>query len=166
LPEDIESSASVDLGPLELTIRQDRIDRIEGGGRLVIDYKSGRSFSYSVWRGLRPVEPQLPLYAATAASDGIAVLLLNQDGVAMFGVGREELGLEGLQSPARFAGNPGTDWDELVREWRANLVLLAEEFAAGDVRINRLDSSMATHEFAMLTRIHDRSVMDLLGAED
>lgn len=166
LPESLECAEPVGLGPLVLTVRQDRIDRVGAHGHLVIDYKTGRSFSLGAWRGVRPAEPQLPLYAATAQSDGIAVVLLNQDGVTLSGVGREALGLKSLQSPARFADDPDADWGRLLQEWQANLAHLAEEFAAGDVRINRLDSAMAAKEFAMLTRIHDRSVMYLIGAEE
>jgi probable DNA repair protein len=162
--EAIEGSELVELGPLTLTLRQDRIDCLGAGGRLVIDYKTGRGIRSTAWRGARPAEPQLPLYAATAEADGIAVILLNQDGVKLGGVGREELGIDGMQTPGEFLADPGADWNGLLCEWRNNLVALAHEFAAGDCRINRLDTGMADNGFAMLTRIHDRSVMYVIEA--
>ena len=164
--ESMEQPASVELGPLALTVRQDRIDRIGDGGRFVIDYKTGRGFSYSAWRGARPAEPQLPLYAATTNADGIAIVVLNQDGVTVAGVAREELNIDGLQSPAKFLGEPDADWDTVLGEWETSLAALAREFAGGDCRINRLDSEMAAKDFAMLTRIHDRSVMYLIGGAE
>ena len=163
-PEALEGSELVELGPLTLSLRQDRIDRLGDGGSLVIDYKTGRGIRPTAWRGARPAEPQLPLYAATAEADGIAVILLNQDGVKLGGVGREGLDIDGMQTPGEFLADPGADWNTLLCEWRNNLVALANEFAAGDCRINRLDTVMADNGFAMLTRIHDRSVMYIVEA--
>ena len=46
---------------LDLKVRLDRVDRLADGSRVLIDYKSG---SAAVdWRGDRPDNPQLPLYA-------------------------------------------------------------------------------------------------------
>jgi probable DNA repair protein len=165
-PEAIETSESVELGPLSLSVRQDRIDRLNTGGRLVIDYKTGRGIRLNAWRGVRPAEPQLPLYAAASQIDGIAVIVLNQDGVKLAGVGKEELCIDGLKTPGEFLSDPGGDWNGLLGEWKTNLEALAQEFAAGDCRINRLDTAMADGGFAMLTRIHDRSVMSIIEAAE
>jgi ATP-dependent helicase/nuclease subunit B len=164
-PESVESSESVVLGPLNLSLRQDRIDRLGNGGRLLIDYKTGQGIKSGAWRGDRPAEPQLPLYAVTAEASGIAVISLNQDGVKLSGVGGHDLHIDGMQTPDEFLSDPQADWDGLLREWKDNLLALAQEFANGDCRINRLDTKTADGGFAMLTRIHDRSVMYVIGAE-
>ena len=51
------------VGDLRLNLRADRIDRLDDGSRLLIDYKTGL-VSPSSWGGERPEDPQLPLYAA------------------------------------------------------------------------------------------------------
>jgi probable DNA repair protein len=53
----------VHIGDLRLNLRADRIDVLPDGTRLLLDYKTGR-ISPAAWKGDRPDEPQLPLYAA------------------------------------------------------------------------------------------------------
>lgn len=54
-----------DFAGLRFQIKPDRIDRVEAGGTVIIDYKSG-SISPKKWDGARPDEPQLPIYAVAA----------------------------------------------------------------------------------------------------
>jgi exodeoxyribonuclease-5 len=164
-PLAVESSESVELGPLILSVRQDRIDFLDDSGRLLIDYKTGQGIASSAWRGVRPAEPQLPLYAATGEAAGIAVIVLNQDGVKLTGVGAEKSGIGGMKTAAEFMGESTTTWEGLLGEWKVNLLALANEFAAGDCRINGLDIKLADGGFAMLTRIHDRSTAHSIEAE-
>jgi hypothetical protein len=158
-PFDIEAterSATVDVGPLQLRLRQDRIDRTGRGARLVIDYKTGNLFSVSAWRGERPAEPQLPLYAVTGSVDGIAAIGLNRDGVRVMGVGAEGFGLDGMKTPADIADGDEANWQDVVESWRKKFARLAAEYAAGDVRIDLNDMKPAEEEFAMLTRVYAR----------
>src|ERR1700747_974209 len=53
---------NVSVGGLKLRLRADRIDLLENGQRLLLDYKSGE-VSVKDWEGERPDEPQRPLYA-------------------------------------------------------------------------------------------------------
>ena len=67
-------------GPLQLTLRLDRVDRLLGTGSLVIlDYKSGMHLDINGWARERPVSLQLPFYAAVLYQghdeDGYAVPL-------------------------------------------------------------------------------------------
>ena len=165
-PLAVESSDSVELGPLILSVRQDRIDFLGDSGRLLIDYKTGAGITSNAWRGVRPVEPQLPLYAATGEAMGIAVMVLNQDGVKLTGVGAENTGISGIKTAAEFTGESTATWEGLLGEWKVNLLALANEFAAGDCRINGLDIKLADGGFAMLTRIHDRSAANNSEAEE
>jgi RecB family exonuclease len=51
----------VQIGPLRLNLRVDRVDLTEEG-EVIIDYKTGGAKA-AHWAGDRPDEPQLPLYA-------------------------------------------------------------------------------------------------------
>jgi hypothetical protein len=156
--EATEESVDTAIGPLRLRLRHDRVDRVDTGARLVIDYKTGAKFSTNKWRGPRPSEPQLPLYAATGAVDGIAIYGLNGHGIDIYGVAARGVGLDFLKGPdAVTDGDPG-DWDHAVTAWREVFEQLAIEYAAGDMRIDRNDTESAEGEFAMLTRIHERDV--------
>ena len=62
---DTEKQAEVAIDGLMLKLRLDRIDRLNDGSLLVIDYKSG-DVSPKLWDLLRPDDVQLPLYAGFA----------------------------------------------------------------------------------------------------
>jgi len=153
--EGTEASAEVVIGPLLLKLRQDRVDQLKTGARLVIDYKTGAKFSLNRWRGARPAEPQLPLYAATSAVDGIAIYNLNGDAVEVYGVAATGVGLDFLKGPNAVADQEPAEWGQVVAGWRDAFERLAAEYAGGDVRVDRNDVKLAEGEFAMLIRIHD-----------
>src|SRR6202041_3916144 len=46
---------------LDFSLRIDRVDRLADGSRVLIDYKTG--LAAVDWRGERPDNPQLPIYA-------------------------------------------------------------------------------------------------------
>ena len=63
---DTEVKRTVHIAGLTLDLRLDRIDRLNDGSLLVIDYKSG-DVSPNSWELPRPDDVQLPLYAGFAA---------------------------------------------------------------------------------------------------
>lgn len=148
-----ETPRSLDIGPLALELRLDRIDSFASGAQLVIDYKTG-SFKPKTWRGQRLEDCQLPLYAVTTGSLGVAVLKFTPSTVVVYGVGDPVLGLNCLKTPDKFFAEPGMDWAGAVVRWRSQLELLATEFAAGDFRINPAAPELASGQFAVLTGVH------------
>jgi len=69
-----EASGALEIkgpaGSFRLTAKADRVDRLKGGGLVVIDYKTGRPpVQPDVARG---IAPQLPLEAAIAAAGGFS----------------------------------------------------------------------------------------------
>jgi hypothetical protein len=153
----LECQDSVTLGPVTLSVRQDRIDRFATGERLVIDYKTGAKFAIKDWLGERPAEPQLPLYATMNDVRGIAVILLNHAGVRLSGVGVDSLEAAGLKTVVKFTRDEAADWGSLVGDWKRALNNLADEFANGDCRIDRNNRNPAGGEFAMLTRLYSEN---------
>jgi hypothetical protein len=123
------------IGSLKLDLRLDRIDTFADGAQLVIDYKTG-SFKPKSWRGARPADCQLPLYAVSTGCQGVAVLQFTPSTVLVHGVGSPALGLDCLKTPEKYFEEPGLDWSGAVARWRSQLELLAAEFAAGDFRVD------------------------------
>lgn len=141
----VEEAAEVDIGGLKLALRIDRLDHVPSeprdrgqtrGGDLLIDFKTG-PVSINHWRGPRPEDPQLPLYAVSAKAP--------VHGVAFARVRPQECRLSGVADPAAVAGRfaPVDDFDaasfeDLVEQWRETLAGLAEGFQAGDAAVDPL----------------------------
>lgn len=143
------------LGPLRLRLRPDRVDRLAGGGRLVIDYKSGSGFTPRDWLGTRLREPQLPLYAVLFDATAVAVIELRAQGVRRHAVACGGQQLPGSQEPAEFSAGRFPDWKALREAWRGALESVAAEFASGDFRIDLNDLDLARGPWAMLTRVYE-----------
>jgi RecB family exonuclease len=126
-----EKASDVQIGPLHLNLRIDRVDETEGG-ELVIDYKTGR-VSTSDWLSERPDAPQLPLYAVmsdAARLGGVAFARLRvgkEMGWKGFAVGEGVLLKPDRLKTENFAAQ--------VDEWREVLTKLAEQFAAGEAAV-------------------------------
>jgi RecB family exonuclease len=86
-----ETPRTMSIGSLKLDLRLDRIDTFADGAQLVIDYKTG-SFKPKSWRGARPADCQLPLYAVSTGCQGVAVLQFTPSTVLVHGVGSPALG--------------------------------------------------------------------------
>ena len=118
----LESSASIRFGDLNISLRLDRVDQI-GDKLLIIDYKTGR-VQPSKWEGSRPVEPQLPLYllASKPQANGCAFAQLRAGDIKFIGSSDSQ-----LISFEKAADN----WSEQITEWQSALSNLAAEFCQG-----------------------------------
>lgn len=153
-----EVRRAASIGSLPLEIRLDRLDQLADGGELVIDYKTGQ-FKAAGWKGARLPDSQLPLYAVTVRSCGIAVIQLRPAGGTLQGVGEDSLEINGIRPAANFIKGVALDWNGLLARWQSQLETLAGEFSAGDFRVDPRDRTWAVGQYAGLTRIHDLLVL-------
>jgi ATP-dependent helicase/nuclease subunit B len=120
-------------GGLEFDVRIDRIDRLRDGGRVLIDYKTG--MTAPDWRGDRPDNPQLPIYALLQPHSLMAVAYGTVNAsecgfvaeTARRGIFRPRRG------PSALEGLP--DFDALVARWSQRMEKIASEFAAGNAEV-------------------------------
>jgi probable DNA repair protein len=119
---------------LEFSVRIDRTDRLADGARVLIDYKSG--MAAPDWRGERPDNPQLPIYA-----------LLRRDALAAVAYGRinaagcsfvtesERAGIFGAGSAiTKLEGEPTIA--ALIQVWSRRIETLAADFKGGRAAVN------------------------------
>ncbi len=126
-----EKVSDVQIGPLHLSVRVDRVDETTGGD-LLIDYKTGR-VATTDWLSDRPDAPQLPLYAVLSNTERLGGVAF-----AKLRVGKE-MGWKGFVAGEGVLPKPDKLKTESlaaqVDEWREVLTKLAEQFAAGDAQV-------------------------------
>lgn len=133
-----EQTRPIEVGPLRLQVRLDRIDETAGGDRVVIDYKTGRAALPDLL-GPRPEEPQLPLYlvAAEPRAGAIAFAQVRAGDMRFVGLARAEGLLPGARTPEQAApAGAAADWDAQVADWQATVERLARDFAAGEAAVD------------------------------
>jgi RecB family exonuclease len=129
----------MEIGGLAIRGRIDRVDELQDGSRIVIDYKTGKA-SASGWSGDRPDEPQLPAYACFVVEgdvSGIAFASLGGEEPRFAGLARTSGSLPGVRLVAgKDDPLPARAWDAMMASWRATLTRLAREYRAGDARVD------------------------------
>ena len=149
-----ESERSLPVGGLTLDVEIDRIDALEDGRQVVLDYKSSDRFSARDWWGERIREPQLPGYALLDdAVAGIGWGMVSAKGVKAVTAG-EGLGFGKSDNLARQLGDDNiSDWAEVRTQWRTQLDGLAEEFLAGDASITPMKRACQFCHYKPVCRI-------------
>ena len=143
--EATEEIAELSLGGGRVRMRLDRIDRV-AEGRVILDYKSGRSGSPD-WFGERPTHPQLLAYLAALGRDVVALATVNLTAreVRFCGVGSSADLLPKVKAlPAPLA------WPAQQAAWEALLARLIGEFLAGEARV---DPAPGACEYCHLTAV-------------
>ena len=150
----------VSLGNLGVSTRIDRVDRLEDGRNVIIDYKTGDPKS-TAWLGDRPDEPQLPLYAITCEGDIAAVVFARlKRGLSCFiGLAQEQGLLPGVGTVEEIKSSNVAipDWQTLFDNWRKALTQLAMDFRQGVARVDpKRPDTCRWCDLHSLCRIYER----------
>ncbi|HUD21666.1 MAG TPA: PD-(D/E)XK nuclease family protein [Acidobacteriaceae bacterium] len=145
-----EKLHDVQIGPLRLDIRIDRVDlalgegnNIQPAGEIILDYKTGAARPAD-WLGERPDQPQLPLYAVVSTAAAVGKDAQNLAAVAFASVRLgKDMGLQGYQSRDGVLPKPAklkaASLRSQVHEWRGVLTALAEDFYSGRASVDPKD---------------------------
>jgi len=120
---------------LHLSLRVDRIDRLEDGSEIIIDYKTNNTQSNS-WIPPRIDEPQLPIYLMNnPKAEAIAYGVLNKN--------EQEFGLKGIASrlhpntkifnctDERKNKKLPSQWNDILQIWKLDIENQASNFIQG-----------------------------------
>lgn len=177
-----EQQQKVVIEGVEITLIIDRIDRLENGSRIVIDYKTGRKPDTRNWAQDRITEPQLPVYAAfvlsspdpadagRAGSTGGDNAEISAIAFAM--VKLEEHGFAGLSSENVLPSMPVLDdkktreifpetdfpdWHSVLAHWRGSITAVVDELKRGEAAVLMQDEKeLAYCEVLPLMRLPER----------
>ena len=138
-------------GGLVFDVRIDRVDRLADGARVLIDYKSG--MAAADWRGERPDNPQLPIYALLRPERLVAVAYGRVNaGDCSFVAETERAGV--FKPRGRASALEGLpDFAALMARWAERMERIAAEFAAGHAEVAPTPHACATCHLQPLCRV-------------
>jgi exodeoxyribonuclease-5 len=134
-----EERIEVDIDGIVCNLQIDRIDRLDDGREIVIDYKTGGVAGTSAWAAARITDPQLPAYAAIARTPPSAVAfgrVLLED-ARFLGIAEDEgllprvPGIDSSDARRVFSMEEFADWQAVLQHWRTNVAAMAREVKTG-----------------------------------
>jgi exodeoxyribonuclease-5 len=124
-----EQKVEVDIEGIRIDLKVDRIDELDEGRRLIIDYKTGDP-KVKEWDGERLAEPQLPVYATYVDGHPAAVTYakVRADDCAFVGLGAEAGLVDGVKA--------APDWLATLEQWYAAISAVAREIREGRAAVS------------------------------
>jgi hypothetical protein len=163
-----EVPREIKLAGLTFNIIIDRIDELEDGKHLIIDYKTGQPTLISLFRD--PIaEPQLLLYAISEHDfngnlngkpeennvAGIVFMQAHLKACKYIGITDDSDTLDGVKALSDIKYNPyADDFSEAIQQWKAMLEAIAEDFKRGNAELT--DYSGNFTEYLAVSRWAER----------
>ena len=147
-----EREVNVGIQGIRFRMFVDRIDQLEDGSLLVIDYKTGANIDTRNWATERLTEPQLPIYASIqppseGAVNGVVFAKVLMKDPTWVGLARQDklltkvTGLESKAGRKLFPEAQFPDWNSVLQHWKRCVHGVAQEIKAGEagVRFDRAE---------------------------
>lgn len=143
----VEQKREYQYKHVTLRMRVDRIDELENGQHIIIDYKTGNP-NIQHWLGTRLKEPQLPIYCISHSTTVSAMFFaqLRWNDLAIKGIidGSSEIKtvtpFEKLSQEMR-----APSWSDQKLQWKNSIDQLLENFLDGQAAVDPLDQTTCTH---------------------
>ncbi|WP_163833733.1 PD-(D/E)XK nuclease family protein [Spartinivicinus ruber] len=152
----IEQSKRCTIAGLPLNLRVDRIDQLEDGSYLLIDYKMNPA-SDSAWASERLDDPQLPLYCTVANRKigAISFANLSPKNRGFCGLSEADTGIPKIIPIEQNKRELPCQWEDTLKEWQQQLEQLAVAFLQGASRIDPKSANSCRYcDLASLCRIN------------
>lgn len=162
-----EERIAVDIGGIVCNLQIDRIDRLDDGRQIVIDYKTGNVAGYSAWAETRISDPQLPIYAAIARPEpppaAVAFGRVLLEDARFLGIAVEDgllprvAAIDSGEARRIFSAEEFSDWNAVLAHWRCSIEAMAGEVKAGvaAVRVEN-DADLQYCDVLPLLRLAER----------
>jgi len=154
-----EEKDNITIGGLPVRIKIDRIDQLQDGKYLLIDYKTGE-VNKKDWYKDRLTEPQLPLYALNVKGLKVITFAKIKPGECKFtGIMDGPECFSNISPFTHGTENKYESWRDLILEWEAKLKGLAKEFIEGRADVCPVDEENTCRlcKLQPLCRITDKT---------
>ena len=150
----IEEQRTLTVAGLEFQSRIDRMDELDAGGHVLVDYKTGNVGNPKQWHGPRLDDPQLPLYAVAAPEELAAVVFakLKPGEMRFMGYSRAPNLIPKVNV------NPVAPWPKLLEEWKRDTEALGRAFAQGEAEVDPKEDLKTCRlcELQTLCRVYEK----------
>jgi len=143
-----ESESKVDVNGLKFSTRIDRMDQMEDGTKLIIDYKTGQNVNLSQLIGDPLDQAQLPIYAITNPVDGIAFATVNSKDCQFKAITKNKDDLPITQQAIKRM----PEWNEQVSKWKLELNSASQKFQEGVAEVLPTSNACDYCDFDLLCR--------------
>jgi ATP-dependent helicase/nuclease subunit B len=128
----MEQEHITQIANIPVKLRIDRIDQLDNGKNIIIDYKTGKDNHIDKWLSDRPDEPQLPLYCVLdpVNTAGILFAQINLLKMKFIGLSSVDLAIKSV------AHENNEDWQSQIQAWQLTLEKLGEDFLRGKAQVN------------------------------
>jgi ATP-dependent helicase/nuclease subunit B len=136
-----EETLTTTIANIQVKLKIDRIDLLETGEYLIIDYKTGRTKGQDLF-GDRPSEPQLPLYclAHPLAAQGVLFAQIRTDEMHIKGVVAKDDLLSKVKTVSAYSQyTAATTWEDQLNAWQTTLTQLAKQYQGGYAAVDPKD---------------------------
>lgn len=165
--QDCERRVNLDIHGVNVEFTLDRVDALQDGALVVLDYKTGAQLDQKSWARDRISEPQLPIYAALVLRDAsvaaVCFARVRAGEHAFIGVAQESEvlpGVKGLEDARRWLdAEKFPHWESLLQHWRDSLEGIAAEIKKGMAAVSFEDEAeLAYCEVKPLLRLPERKL--------
>jgi probable DNA repair protein len=165
----VERKQTIPIENILITLAVDRVDLLEDGRLLVMDYKTGSSIDFKNWAKANITEPQLPIYAAFLMGDAevaavcFAKVLTDKAGFAGIAASNDlikgPLVLDETKGRNLFNETNFPNWPSVIAHWKASIIATALSIKAGDAAVKfENEKQLAYCEVLPLLRLAERQL--------
>jgi ATP-dependent helicase/nuclease subunit B len=138
----VEQAREAVIGGVHLQLRLDRMDRLDDGGIVILDYKTGTRRRLLGGDG-EPKDYQLVVYAC--AVEGTVA------GLGLFNVDSRAVDIDAVGP----AFSPADGFGNRLARWKERVVAAGRALGKGDVRVDGRPSAQDARPLALLSRIEE-----------
>ena len=135
----LEKSYEIKIKNIKFKIRIDRVDRIDGNNKLLIDYKTGKNvISRKALFSNDLTDLQLPIYACFSSIiglSGVAIGHINRGKINLYGVLSSDSNTISKQLSSKIDNSVIKDWHSLTNLWRNKIEKIVEQYLSGNAAV-------------------------------